>query len=550
MKASGVAETLSGAAQPDPQGRLRRLRVGLTRHALTEPLGSSLHTVFASIEAVVRRHFSAVVPTELLCIPRQRWFNVARRLASEADVIVTTDPTFGVLRQKHKARFRLLYLPLGTMPRGAVSFRLLFPLLQEGDTVAFTSHADAAIFQRFVSSCRAQIAHLPLGVDTGLFRPPAKADRRRLREYCGLRDDDVLFVYAGRITAEKNVQTLLGVMGAVMRAEKNVHLLIAGAIQDVRFEEFSTGPQPLSGYFAQILEREPSLRSRSHFLGGVRNAALPLLFGAADVFINLTVHHDENFGYSQIEAMGCGLPVVCTDWGGLKDTVVPQAGFRIETKVCDRGVQVDRAAAYQACLRLARNPALRRAMGAAAREHVTKEFSRTVFERKFVSLIEKPGAPSGRANRLTSFGREFDRTFGRASSPHYPFERPTSPEYRLYRKLIAPYASEARGAHKTESGLVFVQPDFLDLRKAIARVRDPLWPREIPLRADECEVVAALRRRLRRGGGEFLPIVELRDDLRNMSGKRFRGALDRLTRVGILGTSPAGVAEMSDLTFG
>ena len=44
-------------------------------------------------------------------------------------------------------------------------------------------------------------------------------------------------------------------------------------------------------------------------------------YNIADVAINLTLHHDENFGLAQVEAMACGLPVVGSLWGGLKDTI-------------------------------------------------------------------------------------------------------------------------------------------------------------------------------------------------------------------------------------
>ena len=41
-----------------------------------------------------------------------------------------------------------------------------------------------------------------------------------------------------------------------------------------------------------------------------------------DVFVSLSVHQDENFGYAPIEAMACGVPAVVTDWGGYRDSVV------------------------------------------------------------------------------------------------------------------------------------------------------------------------------------------------------------------------------------
>lgn len=42
----------------------------------------------------------------------------------------------------------------------------------------------------------------------------------------------------------------------------------------------------------------------------------------ADIGINLTTLISENFGYTPVEMQACGLPVIGTDWGGLKDTIV------------------------------------------------------------------------------------------------------------------------------------------------------------------------------------------------------------------------------------
>ncbi len=40
----------------------------------------------------------------------------------------------------------------------------------------------------------------------------------------------------------------------------------------------------------------------------------------------------ETFGLAPIEAMAAGLPVILTDWSGMKDAVPADAGFRIPTE--------------------------------------------------------------------------------------------------------------------------------------------------------------------------------------------------------------------------
>jgi glycosyltransferase involved in cell wall biosynthesis len=41
----------------------------------------------------------------------------------------------------------------------------------------------------------------------------------------------------------------------------------------------------------------------------------------------------ETFGLAPVEAMAAGLPLIVSDWDGMKDTVTPDVGFRIPTEL-------------------------------------------------------------------------------------------------------------------------------------------------------------------------------------------------------------------------
>lgn len=56
-----------------------------------------------------------------------------------------------------------------------------------------------------------------------------------------------------------------------------------------------------------------------HFLGALPNAEVHKYYQVADIFINPT--HAEGFPRVLIEAMACGLPVVTTNAGGIKDII-------------------------------------------------------------------------------------------------------------------------------------------------------------------------------------------------------------------------------------
>jgi glycosyltransferase involved in cell wall biosynthesis len=82
-----------------------------------------------------------------------------------------------------------------------------------------------------------------------------------------------------------------------------------------------------------------------------------------------------------LEAMALGLPVIATDWGGPADYLDPSCGVLVAP--ASRTALVDGLA--QAMLRLAREPALRRAMGQAGRAKVRRQFD---WERKVDRMLD------------------------------------------------------------------------------------------------------------------------------------------------------------------
>lgn len=56
-----------------------------------------------------------------------------------------------------------------------------------------------------------------------------------------------------------------------------------------------------------------------HFIPHSDLRFLQQAYNGSDVFVSLSLYHDEDFGYSPLEALSCGTPVVCTNWGGYRD---------------------------------------------------------------------------------------------------------------------------------------------------------------------------------------------------------------------------------------
>jgi glycosyltransferase involved in cell wall biosynthesis len=101
------------------------------------------------------------------------------------------------------------------------------------------------------------------------------------------------------------------------------------------------------------------------FLGWVPNAALPPYYRAAAVSVIPSL--EEGFGIPAAEAMGCEVPVVATDAGGLPEVVE----HGVTGLVVPRG---DSTALAEAIGSLLEDPARRRCMGQAGRERALRFF--------------------------------------------------------------------------------------------------------------------------------------------------------------------------------
>lgn len=173
-----------------------------------------------------------------------------------------------------------------------------------------------------------------LGVDTERFAPdPAARDDAggRLR---------VLSV--GRLSSDKQIETLLDACGAVRRATDRCEFVFVGG-----------GPEE-GRVRAWIGDRDDA-----QLVGRVPPALMPAQYQRADLL--LTASTRENHPLTVLEAMASGLPVVAPAAGGIPAQVESgRSGLLVPPG--------DAAALARAVLELAASPERRRAMGERARE--------------------------------------------------------------------------------------------------------------------------------------------------------------------------------------
>jgi glycosyltransferase involved in cell wall biosynthesis len=211
-----------------------------------------------------------------------------------------------------------------------------------------------------------EIDLIPLGVRSQSFKPVARAA-------LGLPEDTLVLVTVGRLVRRKGVGELVE-LAAALDEQHPATLVVIGA-----------GPERGEIEAAASAQR-PGLVVLPGRVSEQRKAELLM---AADVYVSASRH--EGFGIVFLEAMKCGLPVVCYAAGGQTDFLVDaESGF-----LADPG---DRDGLLRGLRALASDPQLRRRMGAFNAQAV-KELSvdRCVdrYARLFREVLGRPGRGPG-----------------------------------------------------------------------------------------------------------------------------------------------------------
>ena len=131
-----------------------------------------------------------------------------------------------------------------------------------------------------------------LGVNIGVFRP-VPDDKAATRQSLHIGRGGALLLYAGRLTSEKNTQTLFQAFEILgQRGHNKFHLLVIG-----------DGPQ--RGKLQKLQRRMGNISWISYCADSIE---LARYYRAADLFVHPSVQ--ETFGLVALESQACGTPVV------------------------------------------------------------------------------------------------------------------------------------------------------------------------------------------------------------------------------------------------
>jgi D-inositol-3-phosphate glycosyltransferase len=184
--------------------------------------------------------------------------------------------------------------------------------LETADTIIATSPQEREHMRSLVSQ-KGNIKVVPCGTDITCF---GSVSSEQARNKLNIAPEEKVILYVGRFDPRKGIETLVRAAGdRRVRQHQNLKLIIAGG----------STPGATDGKERERIEgivRELNLQDITLFTGRVEHHDLAYYYAAADVCV--VPSHYEPFGLVAIEAMASGTPVVASDVGGLKFTVVDE----------------------------------------------------------------------------------------------------------------------------------------------------------------------------------------------------------------------------------
>lgn len=162
----------------------------------------------------------------------------------------------------------------------------------KADKIIAISEATKQDIINFFPNTKRRIKVVYNGWDDEEFKPANDEAKQNIREKYDLPRN--FFLYIGRLETKKNIQNLI--KGYSQLKDKDWPLILAG--------------RPGNYGYTEILELAEKVNN-IRFLGYIKQIDYPKLLASASVFIFPSKF--EGFGIPILEAMGSGVPVICSD---------------------------------------------------------------------------------------------------------------------------------------------------------------------------------------------------------------------------------------------
>ncbi len=235
-----------------------------------------------------------------------------KKLTKDLDLIYSADEWYPYTYQAIKTGVPTIVMEWENIPFNpeGIPYSKIKKFNREHAThfVAITQKAREALIIEGLAADR--ISVVPAGLDCEKFKPMEK--NGQLGKKLEISEDSTQILFVGRLVPEKGIFDLLTAFSMLVKKVENVELLIVGS-----------GSRATLFKIRQLVANL-KIVGKVKFLGSIEYSLMPQIHNLADVFCLPSIPTKiwaEQFGYSMVEAMACGKPVISTSSGSISEVV-------------------------------------------------------------------------------------------------------------------------------------------------------------------------------------------------------------------------------------
>ena len=184
-----------------------------------------------------------------------------------------------------------------------------FSLNKSKSIIVLSAYTKSQIIKNFRVK-KNKISIIPGAVNREIYKKISDVNKNILKKRLGFAEDSKLIVLISRIEPRKNVLAAIQAMSIVTKKVKKCQLLIISPAQDAYSQNY------LADCYSKVAEN--GLGNYVLFTTGIDSNTAVNYYQIADVA--LTISSDlETFGYTVVEALACGVPVIGTNVGNISN---------------------------------------------------------------------------------------------------------------------------------------------------------------------------------------------------------------------------------------
>ena len=291
--------------------------------------------------------------------------------------------------------------------------------------------------------------------------------------------------YIARILPQKNLHQALHILNNIKNeVTKDVKLIIVGNYWiDYPILNWQKKENEYYLYINELINTYKIRENIHQFESNLSNEELSLCYGSLDFLLHPTNSLDENFGYTPIEAMSCGVPVIATAYGVVKDSITHnKTGFLLETWSSKSGIRAEYYQGVKYIKKLYKNPVLKEKTTRNCVKRVKENYSFKNCSQDLITIVNL--SVQTQSSEVWLIG---NLDFLKYEENNYLPN--TKPSWNYFKKVAEIYCSNSiDNLELSDKTILRTFSEFyIDHNQII--FLDPTWPAKIPFTAQTKEIL-------------------------------------------------------------